>query len=276
MTAKTDEDSPAPEQDYRSHRRRIKDERKAARAAKKAGKPRGIELPFRQAMPRGLLAVFAIAAIAGIALTVVVLIDPPATEIAIAERRSPPSAGLSHDVGPIVLAPIPEVLPSTSLPCDALRGVVIEGGDPAQVRLGGVLDRLCPHADGDSDVARSIRALSAARLRFAVFTRSGDFSTLSIAEPFRVLINIRFARRDVSAAMIGPLLVHEGFHLLHAGEPMTAGLEFEARQAELRACRLLIDIELWDRGCTDARRLVEFGRVRAIDELVAAGFPRGA
>lgn len=272
----------APEQDYRSFRRRRKDERKAARAAKKAAKPKGIDLPFHKAMPRGLLVVFAVAVVVGLVLTAVVMINPPASEIAVAERRSPPSATLSHDVGEIVLAPIPEELPTTVPPCPEVAGIVIEGGEPAQVRLGGtaetqgVLHRLCRHAQGDSDVARSIRALAGTRLRFAVFSRSGDFSTLSTSDPVRVLINIRFARRDISAALIGPLLVHEGFHLLHAGEPLTAELEFRARETELRACRLLIDIAAWDRGCTDARRLVEFGRERAIEELVAAGFPRGS
>ncbi|HVL90042.1 MAG TPA: hypothetical protein VM841_07395 [Actinomycetota bacterium] len=276
MSTTTDEERSASEQDYRSYRRQRRQERRAARAAKKAAKPKGIDLPFRKAMHPALLAAFAVVALTGIVLTVVMLINPPATEIAIAERRSPPSKTLSHDVGQIVLAPIPEDLPVTRAPCRAVEGVVIEGGEPAHVRLGGVLQRLCPHAAGESDVARSIRALSEARLRFAVFQRSGDFSTLSSADPVRILINIRFAQRDVSAALIGPLLVHEGFHLLHPDEPLTAELEFRAREAELQACRLLIDIEAWDRGCTDAQRLVEFGRERAIQQLVAAGFPRGA
>lgn len=276
MRQTTDEDRTATDKDYASYRRDKRQERKAARAAKKASKPRGIDLPFHKAMPRGLLIAFVFVALVGLVLTVVVLVNPPATEIAIAERRSPPSEILSHDVGQIVLAPIPEDLPVTRPPCAAFDGIVIEGGEPAHVRLGGVLQRLCPHANGESDVARSIRALSKARLRFAAFQRSGDFSSLATNDPIRVLINIRFAQRDISAALIGPLLVHEGFHLLHADEPPTADLELRAREAELQACRLLIEIDAWDRGCTDARRLVEFGRDRAIEELVAAGFPRGA
>lgn len=276
MKSRTDDEAAAGVspgyEDYHADRRAQK---KAARAAKKAAKPKGIDLPFRQAMPRGVLISFVVVAVVTLAVVVVVMVNPPAPRIAIAERRSPPGPSLSHDVGSIILAPVPEALPVTDPRCPTFDGIVIEGGEPAHARLGGVLERLCKFA-GDAQIAPSLRALAGARLRFAVFARTGDTSTLSVADPRRVLINVRFAQRDVSAAWIAPLLVHEGFHLLHAGEPMTANLEFEARQAEVRACRLLIEVEAWPRGCTDAEQLVRFGRESAIDQLVRAGFPREA
>lgn len=277
MNSKTDEDAQAAgSPDYRGYKAETRAAKKAARAAKKAAKPKGIDLPFRKAMPKGVLVAFAVVALATLAVVVVVMVNPPAPRIAIAQRRSPPSATLSHDVGSIILAPIPETLPATVVPCTAFEGIVIEGGAPAQARFGGVLERLCPFAGDDSAAAQSLRALSKARLRFAVFARTGDTSTLSTADPRRVLVNVRFAQRDVSAALIAPLLAHEGFHLLHAGEPMTAEREFEAREVEVRICRLLIDVEAWPRGCTDAQQLVQFGRERAVDQLVKAGFPRSA
>lgn len=277
MKSKTDDDASAgvSSPGYRDYSAGKRAEKKAARAAKKAAKPKGIDLPFRQAMPRGVLIAFAVVALVTLAVVVAVMVNPPAPRIAIAERRSPPGPSLSHDVGSIILAPVPEVLPATDPRCDVFDGIVIEGGEPAHARLGGVLERLCTFAD-DPAIAPSLRALAGARLRFAVFARTGDTSTLSVAQPRRVLINVRFARRDASAAWIAPLLVHEGFHLLHAGKPMTAALEFEARQAEVRTCRLLIEVEAWPRGCSDAEQLVRFGREAAVDQLVRAGFPRQA
>ena len=265
-------DKAAPE--YGTYRAGKRNERKVARAAKRAAKPKGIDLPFRKAMPRGVLIAFVVVALATAAVVVVVMVNPPAPRIAIAERRSPPGPSLSHNVGAIILAPIPETLPATAVPCDAFRGIVIEGGPPAQARLGGVLERLCSFAADDSDAARSLRALSKARLRFAVFARTGDTSTMSNADPLRILINVRFAQRDVSAALIGPLLAHEGFHLLHAGEAVTAEREYEARMVELQICRLLIDVDAWPRGCNDADQLIRFGRGKAVDQLANAGFPR--
>lgn len=275
MKSKTDDDAAGVSPAYDQYQAGRRAQKKAARAAKKAAKPKGIDLPFRQAMPRGVLIAFVVVALVTLAVVVAVLVNPPAPRIAIAERRSPPGPSLSHDVGSIILAPVPETLPATDPRCSTFDGIVIEGGEPAQARLGGVLERLCDFAN-DPQIAPSLRALSGARLRFAVFARTGDTSTLSTADPRRVLINVRFAQRDVSAAWIAPLLVHEGFHLLHAGRPMTAALEFEARETEVRACRLLIKVEAWPRGCTDAEQLVRFGREAAIDQLVRAGFARGA
>lgn len=249
--------------------------RKAARAARKAAKPKGIDLPFRKAMPAPLLVVFALVAALTLALVAVVLVKPPSPRIGIAERRSPPGETVSHDAGAIGLAPVPEdATPQPVAGCPALSGILVEGGPPAQARLGGVFERVCPHAAGDTIAARSVRALDGVRIRFGVFARTGDTSTLSLAPPERVLINVVFARRDVNALWIAPLLAHEGVHRLYRDRPPSAGIEYEARQAELEMCRLVVDVRSWPRGCTDAQRLLQFERGRAIDLLVRAGFPR--
>ncbi|MGH2829051.1 MAG: hypothetical protein ACRDJM_01060 [Actinomycetota bacterium] len=272
MTGPTTDQPPAPPSSYEDVRAARRATRKAERAARKAAKPKGIDLPFSRSMPRWLLWPFATIALVTLALVVVTLVRPPTPRIPVAERRSPPGPSVSHNVGPIVLAPIPDPLPPTGVSCAAFKGVVIEGGTGAQARVGGVLERLCPHAAGDSEVAAALRALAKARIRFARFARTGDFSTASIAEPARVVVNIRFAQRGVSAMYIAPLLAHEGFHLLHLGEPWSARLEFRARRVEAQTCRLVIDVDAWPRGCADAQRLVDFGEERATQMLVKAGF----
>lgn len=265
---------PEQEKTYKEVRDERRAAKKAARAARKAAKPKGIDLPFHRAMPRPLLVAFGVVTLVTLILVVAVLVRPPTPDIPLAERRSPPGPVVSHNVGPILLAPIPDQVSQTKAPCPAFRGIEIEGGPAAHARFGGVLERLCPHAADDSEVARALRALTGARLRFAQFARTGDFSTLSISEPVRVLINIRFARRDISALYIAPLLAHEGFHLLQRATPWSAKLEFAARRVEAQACRLMIDVEAWPRGCSDAQGIVDFGEARATELLVRAGFPR--
>ncbi|GAC1409215.1 MAG: hypothetical protein NVSMB57_01590 [Actinomycetota bacterium] len=256
--------------DVRAERRR---EKKASKKARKAAKPKGIDFPIWKAMPLPLLIVFLATVLVGLVTIAVVLISPPQPKIAVAERRSPPGPSVSHYVGPILLAPLPSSLPATKPPCNELSGVVIEGGAPAQVRLGGVMKRMCPFLTDRSPFAQSVRALRQAHIRFARFARTGDPSTLSLQSPVRVLVNVRFARRDQSALYIAPLLAHEGFHLLHRAERFTAALELQAREVELRACRLLIDVRGWPRGCHDAQQLIDFGHSRAIRALADAGFP---
>jgi hypothetical protein len=240
----------------------------------KPPKPRGIDLPFWRSMPRPLLIVFGALALGGLVLTVFFVANPPRARIGIAERRSPPSAGFSHETGEIVPAPVPSPLPRTQPPCDALAGVVIEGGPPAQDRLGGVLERLCRVLDGPADVAASVEALAGARIRFARFARTGDPSTLDLARR-TIYVNVVFARRDVSASYIMPILAHEGWHLAHAGESRIALQEVRARSVELAVCRLLLDVRRWPRGCTDAQDLLRDGEPAAVTKLVEAGYPGG-
>ncbi|MHB8513121.1 MAG: hypothetical protein ACYDCC_13190 [Actinomycetota bacterium] len=258
---------------YEEVRAESKAQKKANRAARKAAKPKGIDFPIWKMMPAPLLIVFLVAALAAIATVVVVLINPPQPKIAVAQRRSPPAPGYSHDVGQIIPAPVPTPMPKTVAPCSALRGVVIEGGPPAQARIGGVLQRMCPLLSADPGYGQSVQALKHAHIRFAAFARTGDPSTLVLGPPTMIYINFRFARHDQSAMYIAPLLAHEGFHLLHRSEPFNASQELDARTVELEACRLLIAVDAWPRECTDAQQLIDFGRSRAIQALEGAGFP---
>lgn len=246
----------------------------ASERKQKPPKPRGIDLPFRRSMPRALLIVFLAVAMGGLVLTVILVANPPHREIEVAERRSPPAAGFSHETGEIIPAPVPTPLPATNPPCEAVSGVVVEGGEPAIARLSGVLERLCRLVDGPADVASAVEALSGARIRFARFARTGDPSTLVVSERL-IYVNWVFSRRDVSASYIMPILAHEGWHLAHAREPFTALQEVRARSVELAVCRLLLDARRWPRGCTDAENLLRGGEAAAAANLVEAGYPGG-
>jgi len=239
-------------------------------------RPAGEDIPFLRSMPRPLIVVFLAFAVAGIGLVVWLMFRPPSfSNVALELRRSPPKDSLSHNVVGYHLVDVPSPLPATHAPCAAVRGVVIEGGPPAQARLGGVLKSLCGLADDPdvpADVKDSIHALARAKLRFALFKRTGDQTTLDFSTG-RILIAIELARTNVAPVIIAPLLVHEGWHLVH-GEPVTATQEFGAREAELGTCRQLIDVDHFPRGCRDALALVQWGEERAVSALERAGFPR--
>jgi hypothetical protein len=133
---------------------------------------------------------------------------------------------------------------------------------------------LCPFARAGAppEVQEAVRALAGARLRFALFTRTGDLSTVDLATS-RIQIAVALSRTNVPPVIIGPLLVHEAVHVAK-GLPVTAAQEYEARVAELAACRLLIEIDRFPRGCLDAQQIVDLGRDRAIRELFESGFRR--
>ena len=236
---------------------------------------RGIR--FRESMPRPLLIAFLSAGAAAVGLVVWLLIKPPVpNELDLGSRRSPPAGSLTHDVVEANLVDIPTPLPSFSPPCPGLDGVVIEGGAPAQDRLGRVMRLSLCRFDRDptqpAEVKQAVRALSKARIRFALFTRTGDQSTLDRSTN-RILLSIALSRTNVAPVVIAPLLVHEGWHLSHGGA-VTAEQEFRARTAEFQACDVLLRDEQFTRGCLDARAIVALGETRAIDLLARAGFPR--
>lgn len=236
---------------------------------------RGIR--FRESMPKPLLITFLAAAVAALGLVVWLLLKPPVPgRLDLASRRSPPAGAFTHDVVRAAPVDIPTPLPDFTPPCEAVAGIVIEGGEAAQGRIGSVLRRLC-QIEGDrfqpAEVKQAIRALSDARIRFAIVTRTGEQSTADLTAR-RLLINVDLARTSVDPTLIAPLLVHEGWHL-SAGGPVTAAQEFAARVAEVQACRVVYrnDAEP-SRGCVDAQAIVTLGETRAIELLVRAGFPR--
>lgn len=239
------------------------------------GSSRGIK--FRESMPKPLLIVFLAAAALALGLVVWLLLKPPVPgRLDLASRRSPPAGSVTHDVVRAVPVDIPTPLPPFTPPCEAVTGVVIEGGEAAHGRLGFVLGRLCQiHEDPFQrpEVKQAIRALSSAKIRFAILTRTGEQSTADLTAK-RILLNVDLARTSVDPTLIAPLLVHEGWHL-SAGGAVDAAEEFAARVAEVQACQVVYRNEAEpSRGCVDAQAIVALGETRATELLVRAGFPR--
>lgn len=233
---------------------------------------RGIR--FRESMPRPLLITFLAAAVAAAGLVIWLLISPPSTELSLASRRSTPAEGFTHNVIRAIPVDVPTPIPAFAPPCGTLSAIVVEGGEAAQRRIGFVLERLCQmEADSNQppELGEAIRQLAGTKIRFAVFTRTGEQSTLDLAAA-RILLNVDLARTSVDPIVIAPLLVHEGWHL-RAG-PLTATLEYEARIAELQACRIVYADREPSRGCRDAQAIVTLGKQRAVELLVRAGYAR--
>jgi len=229
-------------------------------------------------MPRPLIALFLALALAGIALVVVVFAHPPKPkEIALGLRRSLPAGSFSHDVLLERLVAIPTPLPAYTPPpgCD-VDGVIIEGGVPARDRIDRVLRPLCAAelTSKNPEFHLAMKALATARVRFALFSRTGNLSTTDFGAR-RILLAIALSRENVPAGPIAPLLVHEGYHLSQ-GLPVTARQEYEARVAEYAACVVLpgFDAKHFPRDCSDARDIIRLGRAGAIALLVSAGYPR--
>lgn len=237
--------------------------------------PPGPKVRLRDAMPRPLLALFAAAALAALALALVLMIRPPKpATLALGERRSPPRATLTHDVGRIVPAPVPTPFPPEAVACPAFAGVRIEGGEAAFRRIADGLRPLCALAGPSISVElrQAIEGLRDVTIRFAAFQRTGEEATTDLSRR-RLYLNVRFARSNTPTILPAPVLVHEGYHLAHASERVTALGEFRARQAELEACKHLIDRDKWIRNCDDADRIVGLGEARGVSLLQAAGFP---
>lgn len=238
--------------------------------------PPGRGIRFRESMPRPLLITFLTTGVLAIGFIVWLLVSPPTPrQLDIGARRSAPTGSFSHNVGRAAPAPTPSTVPAFSAPCDAVDGVVVEGGEAAQNRIRFVMEeylcRIFRDENQPPEVRDAIAALSRATIRFAIFQRTGEQSTLDTAAGL-ILINVDLARTSVDPIVIAPLLVHEGWHL---SQPITAFEEYEARVAELQACSAVYtgDREP-SRGCRDAAAIVALGKTRAIEVLVRAGYPR--
>jgi hypothetical protein len=238
--------------------------------------PASPKLRFIDSMPRPLIVIFLAFAAAGIGLVVWVFVHPPsAKQVALELRRSPPGAGYSHNAVRIRPIAVPTPIPGFVFPT-CVKGIVVEGGVAAQKRLDRALKPLCDLAskgETSAELTDSIHALAGARIRFALFTRTGDLSTTELAQR-RIFLAIALSRANVPAGLIAPLLVHEGYHVL-SGAPINAFQEFRARAVEYEACRELFpERDRWPRGCDDAQAMVRLGQDRAIELLVRAGYPR--
>jgi hypothetical protein len=253
----------------------------APKDAPPPNRPKSIR--FVDSMPRPLLLVFLVFAATGIGLVVWLLTNPPAPRALPLElRRSPPAGAFTHDVVRARLLDIPSPLPSFRPPCPEVAGLVIEGGEGAIERLGSrpdglaAVQQLCPFAKPDPlvppDLQQAVRALAGARIRFALFTRTGDLSTADLSSR-RILLGVALSRVNVDQRTIAPLLAHEGYHLAQGG-PVTAAQEFRARVVELAACRFIVDADEFPRWCREADAIIRLGEERAVALLTRAGFPQ--
>lgn len=238
-------------------------------------KPDHSKLRFIDAMPRPLLVVFVLAGITAIVAALVFIIHPPeSATIPVQERRPPARGTLSHDVGRLVPGPLPSALPTLSPACPAFSTTILKVGPAGAVRLRAVLTDLChlSHGGVPADLTTSIGGLKGVTIRFAAFQRAGVESTADYATR-TIWLNLKFSQSNLPIEQVAPVIVHEGWHLAHPGDIVTAEQELGARTAEVDACRQLITGK-WPRWCDDARTLTELPVARAIDLLVSAGYPR--
>ena len=232
------------------------------------------KLRFIDAMPRPLLVLFLATGTVAVVAALVFIIHPPEfATVPVQERRPPPKGALTHDAGRVVPAPVPSVLPSVSPPCSAVSTTILKVGPAGAVRLRQVLTDICRLAHGGvaPELTTAIGGLKGATIRFAVFQRAGVESTADLTGR-TIWLNIKFSRSNVPVEQVAPVIVHEGWHLAHPRDAVTATQELGARRAEVAACRELISIDSWPRWCKDARALTDLPAARAIALLVSAGY----
>ena len=232
---------------------------------------------FLESMPRPLIVLFLLLAAAGLGLVVWTFAHPPVSkQVALASRRSPPVGRFSHDSLLVRMVAVPNPLPAYTPPhaCPEFAGVIIEGSVRALDRIGRVLDGLCgaKTLSSSPEFQQALKALGTARIRFALFKRTGNLST-AYMRAGRILLAVGLSHETVAVGTIAPLLIHEAYHLSQ-GLPVTATQEFHARVAEFAACAALFDEDQYTRGCDDARDIVSLGKARAIDLFIRAGYPR--
>ncbi|MDQ1709595.1 MAG: hypothetical protein QOG49_980 [Frankiaceae bacterium] len=213
----------------------------------------------------------AVATVAVLAYAIVLLGRAPQPLTA---RRTPSSAGLSHDVGRY------EFRSAVTQPvaCGAVNGLQVAGANQADADLlADVVGGVCKNIRQLSPPAED-RAVQAARrgaiIGFAQFERTGEDSTTIAGTPPRVAVNTRFSVRGKSfKGYLAAVVVHE---LVHAGAPpgpVTADEEFTARTAESQLCAIVLPNDQIGRSCADANAIVALGRAAAITKLRAAGYP---
>lgn len=232
-------------------------------------------LRFVDAMPRPLLALFALVSLTALVVSVLALLRPPQAPVAVQDRRPPPRGTLSHDVRRVFPAPLPSQVERIEAPCPAVAGVVPQGGVAAVRRLEVALERICALTKGGvaPELGQAARGLAGATIRFADFRRTGVDSTLDYASR-TIYLNVKLALSRTPVTHVAPILLHEGWHLEHGAEPVTAAQELSARRVEVAACRELIRRTDWPRWCRDAAALTDLPEARALDLLVAAGYER--
>lgn len=204
--------------------------------------------------------------------------------VALGAVRSPPGAGLTHDVG---VWQAPALDPANAgqvtragVTCPRLAGVTVAGTAEDTALLRAAAEQVCAlRSVGGIDSARAALAQADAVVAFAGFEVTGNDSTTvrsaSGGAPVTVLVNGKYARG--APERIAPLLIHEGAHLAATtgGTTDPAAAELSARRAEADACARVFtgpDAPQPNRGCTSATQLLQLGDRAALSELRAAGY----
>ncbi|MFP5225414.1 MAG: hypothetical protein ACLGH3_07695 [Actinomycetota bacterium] len=243
-----------------------------AATTRPTGSKQPIDLPIRQAMPRGLLISFATLALVAIVATGWLLIRPSDfVTVPLQERRPAPADGFSHDPIRVVPVPPPETVPEAEAPCEELSGTRWVMSGDGLTRLYQALKQACTLIGPgmSQDMRQAIEGLGKATVRFAQFERTGIESTANL-EDGTLWLNFRFADRALEPIEMLPPLLHEGYHLAGSPEGPDAEAEVAARQVELQACREFIPRDEWKRWCLDALAIVESNDPIAL--LEGAGF----
>lgn len=220
-----------------------------------------------QLLPRWFV-VLAVASVpVAIAVLVAAFVMMGSDDVPVAERRPPPAAGLTHEVGELAVGDAEPVTWDAG-ECPVLAGVRIAGHSADLAALSAGLEALCA-ADLDTATAERVRAFADAGgvVRFAVFEATGVDSTADL-DGRRILVNGKFAQSP--PAWIAPLVVHDA--TLLDLDPREAEAALAARQAEAAVCRQLFDDDgrLPSRACDDAAALT--GGDDPLAALQAAGY----
>jgi hypothetical protein len=197
--------------------------------------------------------------------------------LAVAARRSPPTADQSHGVGdhrvPALDPANRDRLVRRQAGCPRLSAVTLVGTAGEVALLEAAAERLCGLGSvAPVERARSALQRSAAVVQFAEFELGvNESTTLFGSDRPVVLVNGKFQVGGV-AERVAALLVHEGGHVADGGPP-TAAAELAARKGELEACgRLFTGAVRPNRSCADAAALLAADDATALAELREAGY----
>lgn len=254
--------------------------------------PPGSGPRLREAMPRPVLIVFVLVCVAALVGAIVLVVNPPGrSDVALFDRRPPPTATAdnapSHDTGEVAEVLPPRTQVPLEPPCPEVRGVRAIAGPAGVRRITTMLTHACRLAAGTSpELAAAVRNLGrSVTIRFASFDKSGVESTYQRL-PGRLYLNVRFASTEIPAQHVVPIILHEAAHWSRVRCPPPLGSrmlcvvargtspeqELAARTVEVEACRHLIPAPEWPRWCRDAREITAMPRDAALRALRAAGY----
>lgn len=216
-----------------------------------------------------LLALAAIPVALGVAVWAFVVFGPE--EVPIAERRPPPPqvGQLTTDVGQYNIGTT-RAEPLALADCPLFQGIQAGGSEADRGRIDLALSALCQGRMSEA-VANRMRQFAQMQgvIRFAQFQATGVDSTLDLGEdPPMILLNARFAREDTEPLWVAPLVAHDVTYLDQP--PGLATSELVARQAEARACEVVLADLRPSRACEDAEALLDF--IDPERALLDAGF----